>query len=174
MENFGKFEVGEPFPVPYHKNDGMAVALDGPTFNLILSMGRITGKEAQAFRKDKLRIGAAVVQHIPFIVVACQGFSFDAALNILVVSQETRDAFLAGEPEANLVTLYLVDNHTDILRGMRALGCSVEFMKTVREAALAQVAAYSSSADVLAKIGEVSAGYSTERLIGLAQMQVFK
>ena len=167
--------VGEKFPAPYHKNDSMAVALDGPTFNLILSMGGITGKEAQALRKGKLRIGAAAVHHIPFVVLACPGVgTFDASLNIVAESQEKRDAFLAGEPRANLVTLYLIDNQTDILRGMRALGCSVDFMQTIKEAAFSQVAAYPSGAEVLAKIQTITAEYSTDRLISLAQMQVFR
>jgi len=172
---WGVLQVGGKFPANYRKYDSAALALDGPTFNVVLSVGGITPKEAQSFCKGKLRIGAAVVASIPFVLIDCPGLAtFDAPLNILVESQKSRDGFLAGEPEANLVSLFLVDNRTDIIRGMRSVGCTIDFMRTIKEAAFDQAAKYATADEVIKQIQAISTEYSTDRLIKRAVMQVFK
>ena len=167
--------VGEKFPAQYHKYDSAGLALDGSTFNLILSVGTPSPKEVKAFGQGTLRVGAVAIQAVPLVLLDCPGLgTFDAALNILLESPEKREAFLAGEPEANLVQLFLVDNRTDLIRGMRAVGLTVEIMSLIKAAAFDQVAAYPSAAAVSAKIQEIMAGHSTDRLISLAKMMTFK
>ena len=170
-----KFAVGEKFPTPFRPYDGATLHLAGDTFGVVISMVDISSAEVKVFRKVKMRIGVAVIQGVPFVLLDFPGMAtFDASLNLLLESQESRDAFLAGEPKANLVSLFLVDHRTGILKGMRSLGCPVEMMTEIKTAAFDQAAAFASGAKVEAKIQEVMSLYTTERLMAMAKMHVFK
>ena len=170
----GKLEVGQKFPAEYHKHDSLAIFLDGPAFNLIISAGGVTAMEAKVIRKGRLRVGAAAVQNIPVVVIDCPGYgTLDAMLNLLAEPQVVRDAFLAGEPAASLVTLCLVDNQTDIIKSIRVLNVEADLMQAIKAAAFAQVVSYGSFSEVYAVIKQIEAEHTTEQLIGLAKMQVF-
>ena len=167
--------VGQKFPIDYHRHDGAALALAGASINVIIALGRPSSSEIKAFRTGQISVGVAVVEHIPFVVVDCPGLgTFDASLNFHVEEQTKRDSFLADEPDANLVTLFLIDNATDIIKGMRGLGWPVELMTALKTAAFEQLTAYPSGGAVYQKITEVLSVYTTDQLIQLAQMYTFK
>ena len=176
IENFGEPSVGEKFPAAYNRRDGMTLALDrARAVNIFISMGEVTEKEARAFHEEGLRVGATALRHIPFMFLACPGLgAFEAPLNILAEPREKREAFLAGEAEAGLVTLYLIDNQTDILVGMRVLECPVDLMRTIKAAAFIQATAYSSADEVYGVIKAIVAEVWVEGLISPVQMQVIK
>lgn len=175
MGNLISLVVGEKYPDPYYHNDSATLTVYGASFNILVSIGNIKPSDAKAFRGGKLRMGVTVAQSIPFVLLDIPGLAtFDASLNIHAVSLEKRDVFLAGDPEFNAVDLYLVDNQTDILAGIRVLSCDVEIMRTIKEAAFEQLTTYHSAAEADMAVQRVMAEYTTADLIRDAKMQVFK
>lgn len=161
---------GTPWPFPLSGEDGMCPIVSGASLSFLCCMRNIRSQESSDFRHGEVSYGVANIEHIPFIVWEFKGFSFDCYLNMLKESQETRDVFLAGEPTANLIDLYLVDLKTGILEGIRAIGVKQEFMQQAKNACFEQLAAYKSPEEIAAAANMIIGRCSTKELAAKTEM----
>jgi hypothetical protein len=124
--------------------DGMAPAPVGSSISLVVALHGISEGEIRAFRHGLLRISIYVRDRIPFICAAFHDakLEMNCYFNAWLIPPPLRDVFFAEFPEANLVSIFLVDRATGYLQGIRAVGLPVSMMSALKLATFDQYAAF--------------------------------
>jgi hypothetical protein len=154
---FVRISLGEKWPADYNRSDGMTPIIDGASLTFLAVLRGANESEIHAFRRGSLRYGLYAEESIPFILWEFRGYEMDCHINMHKEPPDKRDAFLAGEPEANAVQLYLVDGATDIVRGIRLVGTQPAFVQEIKQLCFDQLSAYASAAVVDAAAEKVLA-----------------
>lgn len=161
-----QLRVGKKYPGAYRQQDCMTPVVDGPAISFIVTLGGVTAKEAAAVQRAPLRLNWGAEHAIPFIAVGFPGCAtFDCYINIHKEPQANRDAFLGGEPEANLLTWYLVDWRSGILKAIRVYGADPALLPGVKEACFAQLGQYPDAAAVDAAANRILAVTTTDDIL---------
>jgi len=166
--------IGEPYPLLYPQQDGVATILEGSSVNFRMCLANLCQEEIKAFTEGQLITGVYVEESIPFFVFQIDAvIEFASFLNILLENQATRDAFLAGEPKANMIRLDLIDHQTGVLHGVRLIGVPVEFMTIVKAALFNQLTKYKEAQSLTSKGLAIEARTSIEKMMKRGSRYIF-
>lgn len=154
------YAVGQKFPDEMYCNipeTNIAITTDG-FFDLLMSLHEVSEIEFKAFA-ETLTIGLFVVDDIPFIIFNFNGiFSTDVSLNLSTA--EIHDANKWLNSDGNMINLFLVDNDTDIILGIRTI--AVNFADDLRAVLRQQLKNMDS---IQERINVILDNYSTEYMM---------
>jgi hypothetical protein len=167
-------KINEPYPLLAPNIEGVATVLDGASLNFRVELFGLNDDEVKAFNLGEIVTGVYVKDFIPFFAVQIQNCTeFSCFINILPESQNTRDTFLAGNPEANIIRMDLIDIQDKTLRAIRMLGLPVEFMTSIKSTMFEQLSVYKNSDDLIKKALEIEAITSISNMLEYGQNYVF-
>lgn len=160
-----RFEVGQPFPV-HNRARGVEetrIDINEEFFDMCFYSSQ-AAKDAKMFTKGKMRYGVFVEDNIPFFIIEFVGdMSIEASFNFLKLKQDKVDHWLNSK--ANSITLYLIDNQTNILHGMRLIGIKHEVADQFRDACEAQDNTYATHNEVEIKTLSIVKKFSAQELL---------
>jgi hypothetical protein len=164
-----RLEVGDKFPFPVRRRDGMAPMLDGASLSFIVHTANVTPEEAAVFRRGAVRYGVLDARSIPVIFIDWPDFAgFDCHLNSRKEPPEKLERFLTDE--ANLLTLYFVDWQTGMLHGIRVLGSPLDYLAEIKKICRDSLMVYG-TAELLDKAADAFfAKYSTPWIVAESRM----
>jgi hypothetical protein len=171
MKTMAKITVGEKWPGAFPLGESMTPIIDGDSLSFLFWMGGLKESEEKAFLGE-MQYGLFRDKAIPYILFGMRGLgTFDCFINMLAEQKETVDTFLAGEPDANLWTLYLVDGRKGgIVRGIRVIGVEQNIMHDIKEECFRQAEVYGSSAALISTANGVLNAYTAQALMKRAIM----
>lgn len=158
------YETGQPYPDHNRANGQEKTVIQTNTaFFDVLFYSSAAKEDAKFFGSDLLKLYLFEKENIPFICMLFpkQKFSLDASMNFHKVFEEGRTEWL--QSEGNLITFYLIDCKTNILRSIRVV--SVDFAPKFRQLCKAQLEVYKGAQQVEHKINSIYMLYSTDNMI---------
>lgn len=165
------YAVGQPFPGPSSQVESARVMTNDYFFDLAVYI-RPEGDDVEQFRKGRLKIGAVVLESIPFVVATFSNLSFDAAYNILKVQPDDREKWLLAE--GNAMNMYLVDCRDNTILGIRMLGLKPEIVGIIKNGSRETIEKYKTHQDADRAIIRVEQTYTTPQMMEYATGQIFR
>jgi len=173
-----QYSVGSPYPNYPQRfmNTGGGVLIlrhEHGTINVLLNLNGISKYEADAFRTGRLSYGLFIEDGVCFFLLAIQGVMYsDCSLNMLT-ELEHRGAdcckhFIEGK--SNTCVIFLVDSHTGIVRGIRAIGLYDETLRMMRKVAENQLRDFKTSGECDKAITVVQDKYTVNEMIAHTTM----
>lgn len=132
------FEVGSPFPWPYH--EGVHADLLRTGGGITVAMPSPTREEVRAYRKGKIRFAMHEGEHVLLLLLKVGDQPWlDAPFSAaLIPSDEFEAPDLPTSQSRLYLPFFLVDSATGLLRVLRAFTLSPQLTRRLREIALRQ------------------------------------
>lgn len=166
-----KYEVGQPFPDALgHQEGGYIRTLNNGSFDVVNVLSNLKAKEVREFKQGILRIGFYIENSIPFFVVQNKEIEFDCPYNALKIGEDFEKWF---EQDSNIITMYLIESTTKILKGIRLISIELDEMKKMKNAMKLQRDEYSSVQEVEIEIDRIYNRYSLFEIIKKTKLTAF-
>lgn len=130
--------VGQKFPHDLYLNRGefMVGMLNDSFMDMIVSLRDITPREITAVESGDVSMFLYQYKESPFVITDFGGgFLFDVSIEITKLPKEQQNEWLNAD--GNIVTIFLVDADTGILKAMRVFG--VNFQNELKDICKMQV-----------------------------------
>src|SRR5579859_1737618 len=160
------YRVGDIFPDPdFAGITGSAALLTNDSFNAALFTPDIPKEADTLFRKGTARYGIFTRDHIPFVLFLIgTEIIFEMPITLTKMPRDIATRWL-DNPKANAVNLYLVDQRNFILKSIRSMGVSLEFMDNLKETLRKQYNYYASDLEAVRALNGTEEKFNTSAMI---------
>ncbi|MYY43960.1 hypothetical protein [Elizabethkingia anophelis] len=164
------YEINKPLPTPHPLPgaDVTFIEFTNEFIDLKAYFDKPTPDEIKDWCKGTLSVSVFEYGKCPFLILKSKVWLFDASINILKIRAETqREDWL--NTEGNIINLFLIETHTNILKGIRTI--SVNFSKELRDILIAQILKFQDAKTVEKRLAEIQHSMSTEEMMNNAKIK---
>jgi hypothetical protein len=133
------FEVGKPFPLPFHQ-EGVLALFTGGALHICVILPDPTEEETESFLHGAMTVGLFIKNNCIFITPKFGDLVIgDCTINGAIEPKEKFDMFVEVVPaERTGALFFLIDLNGGIVRGIRYISYEERFVEKLQWALLAQ------------------------------------
>lgn len=135
------FEVGKPFPLPFHQ-EGVLALFTGGALHICVVLPDPTEVETESFLHGTMTVGLFIKNNCIFITPKFGNLMIgDCTMNGAIERREKFDMFVEATPaDRSGALFFLIDLNGGIVRGIRHISYEERFVEKLQWALLAQKA----------------------------------